>query len=88
MATTLKRTQMYFPDEMLQQVRQLADSEHTTIAEIVRTAVGDFLKKKSKKKTIDWNNDPLMKLIEQAPASGTSDASLNHDFYLYGTPKR
>lgn len=88
MATTLKRTQMYFPEEMLQQVRQLADSEHTTIAEIVRNAVGDFLKKKTIKKTIDWNNDPLMKLIEQAPASGTSDASVNHDFYLYGTPKR
>ena len=43
----MKRTQMYFPEEMLQQVRQLADSEHLTIAEIVRTAVGDFLANKA-----------------------------------------
>jgi len=88
MATTLKRTQMYFPEDMLQQVRQLADSEHTTIADIVRNAVGEFLNKKKTKKAIDWDNDPLMKLIEQAPASGTGDASVNHDFYLYGAPKR
>lgn len=88
MATTLKRTQMYFPEDMLQQVRQLADSEHTTIAEIVRSAVGEFLSKKNTKKAINWDNDPLMKLIEQAPASGVVDASANHDFYLYGAPKR
>ncbi len=84
MATTLKRTQMYFPEDMLQQVRQLADSEHTTIAGIVRNAVGDFLKTKTKNKTIDWDNDPLMKLIEQAPASGIDDVSVHHDAYLYG----
>jgi hypothetical protein len=86
MATTLKRTQMYFPEDMLQQVRQLADSEHTTIAEIVRSAVGEFLKKKTKKKVIDWENDPLMKLIGQIE-TGDGDISVNHDAYLYGGKK-
>ena len=81
MATTLKRTQMYFPEEMLQQVRQIADSEHTTIAAVVRNAVGEFLKKK---KEIDWDNDPLLSIVEQAEGSGRSDVSVNHDAYLYG----
>ena len=81
MATTLKRTQMYFPEEMLQQVRQIADSEHTTIADVVRNAVGEFLKKK---KEIDWDNDPLLSIVEQAEGSGSSDVSANHDAYLYG----
>ena len=86
MATTLKRTQMYFPEEMLQQVRQLAEREHTTIADIVRNAVGDFLKKKKKKKEIDWDNDPLMKLIGKIE-TGDGDISVNHDAYLYGGKK-
>lgn len=82
MATTLKRTQMYFPEDMLQQVRQLADSEHTTIAEIVRNAVGEFIDKQ-KKKQIDWDNDPLLDIVGQAEGSGRSDISVNHDSYLY-----
>lgn len=83
MATTLKRTQMYFPEELLQQVRQIADSEHTTIAEVVRNAVGEFLDRK-KKKQIDWDNDPLWDMLGQAEGSGRSDVSANHDAYLYG----
>ncbi len=83
MATTLKRTQMYFPEDMLQQVRQLADSEHTTIAEIVRNAVGEFLRKK-KKREIDWDNDPLWDIVGQACGSGCSDVAEHHDVYLYG----
>jgi len=81
--TTLKRTQMYFPEDMLQQVRQLAESEHTTIADIVRNAVGEFLKKK-KKKEIDWDNDPLWDIVDHAEGSGRHDVSVNHDAYLYG----
>jgi len=85
MATTLKRTQMYFPDEMLKQVRQLADSEHSTIAEIVRTAVGDFLEKR-KKIPSDWDNDPIWGIVGQT-ASADGDLSANHDAYLYGDKK-
>lgn len=81
MATTLKRTQMYFPEEMIQQVRQIADSEHSTIADIVRNAVGEFLKKK---RAIDWDNDPLLSIVGQAEGSGGHDGSVNHDAYLYG----
>jgi hypothetical protein len=82
MATVLKRTQMYFPEDMLQQIRQLADSENTTIADIVRNAVGEFLKKK--KREIDWDNDPLWDIVNQAEGSGRHDVSVNHDAYLYG----
>lgn len=86
MATTLKRTQMYFPEDMLQQIRQIADSEHTTIAEIVRNAVGEFLRKK-KKREIDWDNDPLWDIVGQAGGSGRSDVAEHHDAYLYGGEK-
>jgi metal-responsive CopG/Arc/MetJ family transcriptional regulator len=82
MAPTLKRTQMYFPEDMLQQIRQLADNEHSSIAEIVRAAVGDFLEKK-KKKSVDWDNDPLWGIVGQA-SSADGDLSVNHDDYLYG----
>lgn len=85
MATTLKRTQMYFPEEMLKQVKQVADQEHTTIAEIVRNAVGEFIKKK--KKVIDWDNDPLWEVIGHVEGSGCTDVAENHDVYLYGGKK-
>jgi hypothetical protein len=75
MATTLKRTQMYFPDDMLRQVRQLAASEHSTIAEIVRSAVSEF-----------WDSDPLWGIVGQA-ASTDGDLAVNHDVYLYGGEK-
>ena len=84
MATTLKRTQMYFPDDMLRQVRQLAASEHSTIAEIVRSAVSEFLEKKPK--AADWDNDPLWGIVGQA-ASTDGDLAVNHDVYLYGGEK-
>ncbi len=83
MATTLKRTQMYFPEDLLQQVRQIAESEHTTIAEVVRNAVGEFLDRK-KKKQIDWENDPMWDLLVQTEGSGRDDGATDHDAYLYG----
>jgi len=82
MATTLKRTQMYFPEDMLQQVRQVADNEHTTIAEVVRSAVGEFLKTK-KHKEVDWDTDPLWNLAENAGSSGSRNGSEEHNTYLY-----
>lgn len=77
---TLRRTQMYFPEDVLMKLKSKADEEQTTVSEIVRNAVSDFLKKKKDK---DWTDDPLWNMVGSS-SSKDGDLSVNHDKYLYG----
>lgn len=77
---TLRRTQMYFPEDVLMKLKSKADEEQTTVSEIVRNAVADFLKKKKDK---DWTDDPLWNMVGSS-SSEDGDLSINHDKYLYG----
>ncbi len=78
--TTLKRTQMYFPEDMLSELKRKADEEKTTIANIVRIAVSEILEKEKKR---NWIEDPLWDMVG-ASISKDKDLSVNHDKYLYG----
>ncbi|MEK6590181.1 MAG: CopG family transcriptional regulator, partial [Nitrospinota bacterium] len=77
---TLKRTQMYIPEDVLIELKKKAGKEKTTVADIVRNAVSEFL---GKEKAKDWINDPLWNMIGSS-SSGDKDLSINHDKYLYG----
>jgi hypothetical protein len=80
---TLKRTQMYFPEDLLREIKRKAHKEKTTIAGIVRTAVSELLKKEETK---DWTEDPLWNMIGSG-SSKDGDLSFSHDKYLYGKNK-
>lgn len=75
-----KRTQLYFPEELLQRIKEEAEKEGTSMAEIVRFAVMDYLERKKGK---DWDKDPVWDLIGKVNSS-KGDLSLRHDHYLYG----
>lgn len=77
---TLKRTQMYFPEEIFRELKRKASEEKTTIADIVRGAVSEILKKEKKK---NWTEDPLWNMVG-ASKSKDKDLSVHHDKYLYG----
>lgn len=81
--STLKRTQMYFPDEMLRELKKRAAEEKTSIADIVRGAVSEFFKKKTVK---SWQKDSLWDMVGTS-SSKDKDLSVNHDKYLYGKNK-
>jgi len=83
--STLKRTQMYFPEDMLTELKLVASTKKESISEVVREAVASFLEQK-KSQTKNWKTDPLWDMVGAA-SSGLSDGSLNHDFYLYGKSK-
>jgi Arc/MetJ-type ribon-helix-helix transcriptional regulator len=83
--TTLKRTQMYFPEEMLTELRLVASAKKESLSEVVREAVSSFLKQKNTRSP-NWDSDPLWEMVGSGN-SGLSDGSLNHDFYLYGKTK-
>lgn len=78
--STLKRTQMYFHEDILRELKKRAKEENSTVAEIVREAVSVLFEKEKEK---DWNNDLLWNMIGSS-SSGDSDLSVNHDKYLYG----
>ena len=83
--STLKRTQMYFPEDMLTELKLVASAKRESISEVVREAVSSFLKQKNSQAK-DWKTDPLWEMVGTAN-SGPSDGSLNHDYYLYGKSK-
>jgi hypothetical protein len=80
---TLKRTQMYFPEDLLNELRKKADKEKTTVSHIVRSSVFELIKKD---KLQNWEDDPLWSMIGSSQ-SRHKDLSVNHDTYLYGKTK-
>lgn len=78
-----KRTQVYFPEKLYRDVKKRAKAESKSVAAIVREAVEKHLEEKK----IDWDNDPIFKLVGIAK-SGVTDFSVNHDHYLYGAKKK
>jgi len=79
----LKRTQMYFPEGVLRELKRKAREEKTTVADIVRSAVSELLRKE---KARDWVEDPLWNMVGSSSSRDT-DLSVNHDKYLYGKRK-
>ncbi len=71
---TLKRTQMYFPDEMLRELKKRAVEEKTSIAGIVRGAVSELFKKKTVK---SWQKDSLWDM-QHSSSKDQLDLSVNH----------
>lgn len=78
-----KRTQVYFPEKLYRDVKKRAKAESKSLAAVVREAV----QKHMEEKKIDWENDPIFKLVGIAK-SGVTDLSVNHDHYLYGAKKK
>lgn len=83
--SVLHRTQIYIDEEQMQQLKLEAEKEHLTVSKLTRTAIEHFLKMKAR--NIDWDKDPLTKAIGKIKLNVT-DASVEHDHYLYGRKKR
>jgi ribosome recycling factor len=80
---TLKRTQMYFGEDTLRELKRKAREEKTTVADIVRSAVSELLRKEKAK---DWMEDPLWNMVGSSSSKDTN-LSVNHDKYLYRKSK-
>lgn len=76
------RKQVYLAPEQIKLLKLLARKANVTEAEVVRRAIEDYARKE---KVID--DDPLLELIGMVKG-GPPDASINHDYYLYGPNTR
>ena len=77
----LHRTQIYIEEEQMQQLKFEAEKEHLAISELIRRSIKQLLETKTR--SVNWNSDPITRAIGKIKLAVT-DASVNHDRYLYG----
>lgn len=79
--STLHRSQVYIPEEMISLLKVEAKKAGRTVSELIREAIQNLLAQKIK--SINWDNDSFTKAIGTIKLDVT-DASEKIDFYLYG----
>jgi len=83
--STLHRMQVYLEEEQIRRLKLISKKEHLSMAVLIRMAISRFLK--TKEKSINWDRDPLTLAVGKIKLN-VSDASINHDHYLYGEKER
>ena len=89
----MKRTQLYLDHETWQLARLQAQAEGTTLSDILRRSLKVYVERKPKKQ-IQKNHKDLLRWLEDlnrkypSPPDTPTDLGLEHDHYLYGTPKK
>lgn len=86
MHTTAKRTQIYLPADLYQEVLRYANAEGLSLAAVIRWALQRSLPHVHTPSAWTYERDPIWKLVGAAK-SREGDLSTCHDHYLYGKPK-
>lgn len=86
MRLTEKRTQIYLPAELHEQVQRYAKQRGLSIAAVIRLSLQHSLARAHRLSHRTYDNDPVWKLIGAAQ-SKDGDLSSHHDYYLYGKPR-
>ncbi len=89
MSENMVRTQVYLPRSIYDRLQKRAAKHDLTLAVQIRTAVEDYLERVEAEEDdgILHADDPIFQMIGMFD-SGLGDLSVNHDYYLYGFPKR
>lgn len=86
----MKRTQLYIDPETYNLAAWQAKIEGTSVSDVVRKSIKTYVKPKPKQQTkediVAWIKELNRKY--PTPAGTPTDLALEHDHYLYGTPKK
>lgn len=86
---TMKRKQIYLREDQERRLRQLAERRRTSEAALLREALDVFLAESGIPFVEKMEDHPLWGIVGLAGHSGgPTDGSINHDHYIYGTPKK
>lgn len=83
------KTYLYIPDELDKKIKQAAKLQQKSKAEVIRQAIQDGLEEAEKQRSAGI--EVLFKIAELAKkhnVKGPRDAAVNHDYYLWGLPKK
>ena len=86
----MKRTQIYLDEETRSLAQWQAKIEGTSLSQVLRASIKAYVKPKSKKiRSSDFIRriEALNKKYPTPPGTPT-DIAIEHDHYLYGTPKK
>ncbi len=72
----LIRTNIYLPSQVIQQYKQRAQAQQTTMSSLIRKTLEE-----NSSKSTDWTNS-LLQLAKQSQGSGIKTLSRDHDKYL------
>ncbi|OGG26239.1 hypothetical protein A2960_04655 [Candidatus Gottesmanbacteria bacterium RIFCSPLOWO2_01_FULL_39_12b] len=94
----LQRTQLMLDRQLKQDLMFLSQVKNQSMSELVRKFVSEKVREEKKKIRKTKLSDPIESLLKMAKKaeeidkkygySGPTDWSINHDHYLYGTPKK
>jgi len=89
MSENMVRTQVYLPRGIYDDLQARAKKQGITMAVQIREALEDYLDRAEIEGDdgILRADDPIFKMSGMY-SSGVSDTAINHDHYLYGSPKR
>lgn len=89
MTENMVRTQVYLPQATYRALHERAEKQGLTLAVQIRAALDEYLRRvqSDDEGVILQPDDPIFKMIGFFD-SGIDDLGVNHDHYLYGTPKR
>jgi hypothetical protein len=85
------RTQIYLPREQHRELRRLALVRETSMAQVVREALDEYLSHEGGSRRLSeeaYEADPIWRIPERAVDFGRDDAAGDHDAILYGPPDR
>lgn len=80
-----RKTQVYFPEELHRQLKEYARHQGISMAQVIRQAVSQYLEGKAPTSQ-DWENDPILGIVGMIKDVDVTDASENHDYYIYDYP--
>ena len=83
------RTYLYIPEHLREKINHTARNQKKSKAEILREAIKKGLEKMEEQNAS--GAEALLEIAEMAKklkVKGPKDASLNHDYYLWGLPKK
>ncbi len=78
-----RKTQVYFPEELHRQLKAYARQQGVSMAEVIRQATTQLLESASRPPE-DWEHDPIHGIVGMIKEAGVTEASENHDRYVYG----
>jgi hypothetical protein len=89
MAENMVRTQVYLPQATYKALVERAEKQGLTMAVQIRAALDEYLQRTQTEEDgpILQPDDPLFSMMGIFD-SGVNDLAVNHDYYLYGMPKR
>lgn len=83
------KTYLYIPEHLEKKINRTAKAQKTSKAEVIRQTLEVGFE--SLEKQTPSGAEVLLKLAEFAnkhKVKGPKDASINHDYYLWGLPKK